>query len=104
MGSEDWPILGEVKYFLSNAPETTPLTELVRVAFSRWHVERCFQDCKTELCLNHAELRNYKGLHRHLILTAVNYYFLQDELALYKREKNGGVDRQSDRRRAASAA
>ena len=84
---------GEVKYFLSNAPETTPLTELVRVAFSRWHVERCFQDCKTELGLNHAELRNYKGLHRHLILTAVNYYFLQDELALYKREKNGGVAR-----------
>jgi SRSO17 transposase len=78
---------GEVKYFLSNAPEHTLLTELMRVAFSRWHVERCFQDCKTELGLNHAELRNYKGLHRHLILTAVNYYFLQDELALYKREK-----------------
>jgi SRSO17 transposase len=78
---------GEIKYFLSNAPEDTPLLELVRVAFSRWHVERCFQDCKTELGLNHAELRTYKGLHRHLILTAVNYYFLQDQLALYKREK-----------------
>ena len=60
---------------------------LLRVAFSRWHVERCFQDCKSELGLNHAELRTYKGLHRHLILTAVNYYFLQDQLALYKREK-----------------
>ena len=94
----------EVKYFLSNAPFDTPLSELVRVAFSRWHVERCFQDCKSELGLNHAELRNYKGLHRHLILTAVNYYFLQDELALYKREKNGGVDREPDRGCAASAA
>lgn len=71
----------EVKYFLSNAPEDTPLRALVRAAFSRWHVERCFQDCKTELGLNHAELRNYQGLHRHLILTAVNYYFLQDQRA-----------------------
>ena len=55
---------------------------VVRVAFSRWQVERCFQDCKTELGLNHAELRNYRGLHRHLILTAINYYFLQDRLGL----------------------
>ena len=77
----------EIKYFLSNAPQDTLLRTLVRVAFSRWHVERCFEDCKTELGLNHAELRNYKGLHRHLILTAINYYFLQDRLELYKREK-----------------
>jgi SRSO17 transposase len=83
---------GEVKYFLSNAPEDILLRTLVRVAFSRWHVERCFQDCKTELGLNHAELRNYRGLHRHLILTAINYYFLQDRLKLYQREKNGGLD------------
>lgn len=77
----------EIKYFVSNAPEDTLLKTLVRVAFSRWHVERCFQDCKTELGLNHAELRNYKGLHRHLILTAINYFFLQDRLEIYKREK-----------------
>jgi len=77
----------EIKYFLSNAPQDTLLRTLMRVAFSRWHVERCFEDCKTELGLNHAELRNYKGLHRHLILTAINYYFLQDRLELYKRGK-----------------
>lgn len=86
---------GEVKYFLSNAPEDTLLCTLVRVAFSRWQVERCFQDCKSELGLNHAELRNYRGLHRHLILTAVNYYFLQDRLGLWRREKNSGLDGES---------
>jgi SRSO17 transposase len=95
---------GEVKYFLSNAPEDTLLRTLVRVAFSRWHVERCFQDCKSELGLNHAELRNYKGLHRHLILTAINYFFLQDRLGLYKREKNAGSDGEPVRGCAASAA
>jgi SRSO17 transposase len=83
---------GEVKYFLSNAPEDTLLRTLVRVAFSRWQVERCFQDCKSELGLNHAELRHYRGLHRHLILTAINYFFLQDRLGLYKREKKSGDD------------
>jgi SRSO17 transposase len=76
------PRTGEMKYFLSNAPEDIPLITLVRVAFSRWHVERCFEDCKSELGLDHAELRNYRGLHRHLILTAVNYLFLMDELGL----------------------
>lgn len=95
---------GEVKYFLSNAPHDTLLRTLVRVAFSRWHVERCFQDCKTELGLNHAELRNYKGLHRHFILTAINYFFLQDRLGLYKREKNAGFDVEPVRGRAANAA
>ena len=95
---------GEVKYFLSNAPEDTLLSKLVRVAFSRWQVERCFQDCKSELGLNHAELRNYRGLHRHLILTAINYYFLQDRLGLWRREKNSGLDCESVCRCAASAA
>jgi SRSO17 transposase len=95
---------GEVKYFLSNAPEDTLLCTLVRVAFSRWQVERCFQDCKSELGLNHAELRNYRGLHRHLILTAINYYFLQDRLGLWRREKNSGLDDESVFRCAASAA
>jgi len=95
---------GEVKYFLSNAPEDTLLRTLVRVAFSRWHVERCFEDCKSELGLNHAELRNYRGLHRHLILTAINYYFLQDRLELWRGEKDPGRDGEPVRGCAASAA
>ena len=68
-------LMGEIKYFLSNAPENNRMESLIYVAFSRWRVERCFQDCKTELGLNHAELRTYDGISRHLILTAVNYYF-----------------------------
>jgi len=87
----------EVKYFLSNAPEDVLLRALVRVGFSRWHVERCFQDCKSELGLNHAELRHYRGLHRHLILTAINYYFLQARLKLSDGEKNTGPNGESVR-------
>lgn len=98
------PRTGEMKYFLSNAPEDTLLIALVRVAFSRWHVERCFEDCKSELGLNHAELRNYRGLHRHLILTAVNYFFLVDQLGLEQGKKNGGLHCEPSRRCAARTA
>jgi SRSO17 transposase len=68
---------GELKYFLTNAPDDQPFAALLKVAFSRWRIERCFQDAKTELGMDHAEVRKYCALHRHLILTAVNLFFLR---------------------------
>ena len=50
-----------VKFFVSNAPPETPVTELLHVAFSRWRVERCFEDQKTELGFDHFEGRSYRG-------------------------------------------
>ena len=73
----------EVKYFVSNAPENTSVPTLLLVAFSRWHIERCFEDHKGELGLDHYEGRRYPGLKRHLILTALSFLFLakvRDEL------------------------
>jgi len=35
---------GDLKFFVSNAPEETPVDSLLVVAFSRWPVERCFED------------------------------------------------------------
>ena len=66
----------ETKHFVSNAPAKTPVGELLLVAFSRWRIERCFEDQKGELGLDHYEGRRYRGLKRHLILTAVSYLFL----------------------------
>ena len=42
-----------VKYFLSNAPETTTTATLLWVALTRHRVERCFQDQKSELGMDH---------------------------------------------------
>ena len=53
------PLTGEIKYFLSNAASGVPLEVLLRVAFCRWHIERCFQDEKGELGLDHFECRRY---------------------------------------------
>ena len=66
----------EVKYFVSNAPAGTRLETLLKVAFSRWRVERCFEDEKTELGFDHYEGRNYTGLLRHQLVTAVSHLFL----------------------------
>ncbi len=67
----------EVKYFVSNAPAETRLQTLLLVAFSRWHVERCFEDEKMELGFDHYEGRKYRGLIRHQALTAVSHLFLE---------------------------
>jgi SRSO17 transposase len=66
----------EIKFFVSNAPPETSLQPMLLVAFSRWRVERCFEDHKGEIGLDHYEGRLYLGLKRHLILSAVSYLFL----------------------------
>ena len=46
------------------------------IAFSRWRVERCFQDQKQEVGLDQWEGRRWLGLKRHLIITSVSHLFL----------------------------
>ena len=70
--------MNELKFFLSNAPPETPVRELLHVAFSRWRVERCFEDQKTELGFDHFEGRSYLGLKRHQTITAVTHLFLSE--------------------------
>jgi SRSO17 transposase len=66
----------ELKYFASNAPPETSTSVLLLVAFSRWRIERCFEDQKGEIGLDHFEGRRWLGLQRHLALSAVSYLFL----------------------------
>jgi SRSO17 transposase len=66
----------EVKFFAGNAPPETEIQTLLLVAFSRWRVERCFEDQKQEVGLDQWEGRRWLGLQRHLILTSISYLFL----------------------------
>ena len=79
----------EIKYFVGHAPPETPVTELLRVGFSRWHIERCFEDQKGEVGLDHFEGRRYLGLKRHLLLSAVSYLFLARVRQELRGEKPG---------------
>jgi SRSO17 transposase len=76
---------GEVKYFLTNAPDEVDLATVLCVAFSRWHVERLFEDGKGEVGLDHFEGRRYRGLQRHLVLSMLSWYFLAEQTDLLRR-------------------
>ena len=82
----------EVKFFLSNAPPLTPVEVLLLVAFSRWRIERMFEDSKSELGLDHFEVRKYPSIQRHLILTCISHLFLA-EFCLERQKKRNGADR-----------
>ena len=78
----------ETKYFLSNAPESTPVETLLRVAFTRWTIERAFEDSKTELGMDHFEVRQYRSIQRHLILTCLSHVFLSEFCLGHRGEKS----------------
>jgi SRSO17 transposase len=79
----------ELKFFVSNAAPETGVSTLLLVAFSRWRVERCFEDGKGEVGLDHYEGRRYLGLKRHLILSAISYLFLAETREAFGGEKSG---------------
>ena len=81
----------EIKFFVSNAAEEVEVQTLLLVAFSRWRVERCFEDGKQEVGLDQWEGRRWLGLKRHLILTSVSYLFLT-RVRKQLREKKSGPD------------
>lgn len=79
----------EVKYFISNASESTSVQTLLRVAFTRWIIERAFEDSKTELGLDHFEVRKFGSIQRHLILSCLSHVFLSEFCWKRRGEKSG---------------
>ena len=52
---------------------------MVRLAHHRWAIEQQYQELKDELGLDHFEGRSFRGWHRHVVLTALAYAWLQHE-------------------------
>jgi SRSO17 transposase len=93
--SERWLLLRnhancKIKYALSNAPQQTPMRELVRVSGARWPIECCFQENKSELGLDHYEHRSWPAWHRHMRLVFLAQLFLLRLQIKFK--KNSRVD------------
>src|SRR3954469_16691599 len=80
---------GEMKFFVSNAPEATSVQVMLLVAFSRWRVERCFEDQKGEIGLDQYEGRRDRGLKRRPLLSCVSYLFLSRVRQEFGGEKPG---------------
>jgi SRSO17 transposase len=69
----------ETKYYFVHLPATASLKALVHLTHQRWAIEQQYAELKDELGLDHFEGRSYHGWHRHVVLTAIAYAFLQGE-------------------------
>lgn len=76
---------GKIKYALSNAPEDTTLEQFIRVSGARWPIERCFQEDKSQLGLDHYEHRSWLAWHRHMRLVFLAQLFLLRLRSKYKK-------------------
>lgn len=64
------------KFYRSNAPRTTPWKTLARLTAWRWPVESTIEECKSELGLDHYEVRGWTGWHHHTAMTLLSHHFL----------------------------
>jgi len=66
----------QYSYFISNAPASTRLRTLVWLSGLRWAIEQCFQETKTELGMDHYEVRKFPGWHHHITTCMLAHFFL----------------------------
>ena len=66
----------EPRYYLSNAPEDTPLETLAFVGGSRWRIETEFETEKSDVGLDEYETRTWAGWHHHVALCLLAGAFL----------------------------
>jgi SRSO17 transposase len=66
----------ELAYYLCCAPTETTDDDLTRVAGARWAVEDCFQTAKTEVGLDHYQVRRYDAWYRHITLAMLAHAYL----------------------------
>jgi SRSO17 transposase len=70
---EDRPVY---KYYLSNAPTSARLSLFVWLSGIRWAVEQCFEETKSELGMDHYEVRKYTGWQHHILTCMLAHFFL----------------------------
>ena len=63
-------------YYISHAPVSTPWRTFVWLSGVRWAIEQCFEEGKTELGMDHYEVRKYSGWHHHRLMTMLAHFFL----------------------------
>jgi len=66
----------QTRYAFSNAAETTTIAELCYASCLRWSIERCFQEGKMHLGMDHYEHRSWPAWHRHMLYVMLAQHFL----------------------------
>lgn len=63
-------------FFISNASSSTRLKTLVWLSGLRWAIEQCFEETKTELGMDHYEVRKFTGWQHHMLTCMLAHFFL----------------------------
>ena len=66
----------QYSFFVSNASGSTRLKTLLWLSGLRWAIEQCFEETKTELGLDHYEVRKFMGWHHHILTCMLAHFFL----------------------------
>jgi len=66
----------ELKAYICFAPVDAPSQKLVETAGTRWTVETCFKESKSEVGLDQYEVRSYDGWNKHITLACLAIAFL----------------------------
>ncbi len=80
----------QTHYSLSNAGPDVPLSELVRVRFTRHRIEEVFGAAMGEVGLGQYEVRSWVGWHHHMTLSLLALWFLILERMRVGGENAGG--------------
>lgn len=85
----------ELAYYLCYAPSHTSLSTLIWVASSRYTVEQCIKEAKSETGLDEYEVRFWQSWYRHMTLSMMAHAWLASIRAAEREKKprNGGSRR-----------
>lgn len=63
-------------YYISNASISVRLSTFVWLSGLRWAIEQCFEEAKSDLGMDHYEVRKFPGWHHHIITCMLGHFFL----------------------------
>ena len=63
-------------YYISNAPASATLGLFVWLSGRRWAIEQSFEESKSDLGMDHYEIRTIAGWHHHMLVTTLAHFFL----------------------------
>ena len=88
----EWPLneAEPTKYWLSNLPADTSISDMVNTAKMRWRIEQDYHELKQEFGLSHYEGRGWIGFHHHATLCIAAYGFLTAQRLKHASKKNSG--------------
>lgn len=66
----------DIAYYLAWAPARTPLHVLAKVASTRWNIEECFAEAKSQVGLADYQVRKWTPWHRHIELAMLAHLIL----------------------------